>query len=577
MMHALRNSIFLFLILFSVSGVHAANITVAPSTGNYKIGDTFSANVFISNNQEPVNAVSANITFTRDTLSLTSISKSGSIVDIWAEEPTFSNTSGTISFEGGMYNPGFSGLQAKVLTLNFKVIGDGSANIKVVGGEVLSNDGNATNVIGSLGSAIYNVTTAIPEPKKTTPEAVPTVAVKNEANNTAPNITSSSYPDSTKWYSSRNAVFKWSTPSDVSSVSTLYSTNPTATPSKVYTPGINSKDFVVDNDGVFYMHVQYKNSNGWGPVSHFKFQVDSTAPTNLVATLKDGAVTSSLTPEIKITAEDAASGLDHIEFSVDSADVISVPYSPENIYNLPRSAAGKHTVKIEVTDKAGNTNSTTLDYIIKTIDPPLITDYSKNIEDARDLYIAGTAQPGQTVEVTLKDRDGKTSSETVTVGDDSVWRLDWKGKINTGVYEMRARVIDTKGNASAYTDTKVIVVEHIALIRIGVFVMNWLSVVLIVVIVLIAAVSAFAALWYSFVQFVRFKHRVRDRIKEIQDAVEENINGLKEDTEQFHSVLVKAQKKRELTKEETLMLKKFKKRLETTENEIESKLEELRK
>jgi hypothetical protein len=45
------------------------------------------------------------------------------------------------------------------------------------------------------------------------------------------------------------------------------------------------------------------------------------------------------------------------------------------------------------------------------------------------------------------------------------------------------------------------------------------------------------------------------------------------DTEEFHDILVKAERKRELTKEETAILKKFKKRLEITEKEIEKKLE----
>ncbi len=573
MMHILRNTIISIFILSIVSIADAANITVAPSSGNYKIGSVISVNVFISNNQEPVNAVSASLAFTSNTLSLTSISKSGSIIDLWAEEPTYSNNSGTVSFEGGMYNPGFSGLQGKVLTINFKVISAGLANVRLVDGSVLSNDGNATNVLGTLGSATYNITEEVVEPKPT-PNTEP---VKTETNNLLPNIVSTSYPDSSKWYSTKNAVFKWSIPSGVTSVSTLYGTNPTATPSKVYTPAINSKDFAVDNDGVFYMHVQFKNGNGWGPTSHFRFQVDSTAPDSLVAVLTDGATTYSQTPEITVVANDNMSGLDQITFSIDGGNEVNLPYNANNKYNLPRSSPGKHIVTIYVTDKADNRAQTTLDYTIKTIDTPIITDYSKNIENSRDLYAAGTTYANYKIEVTLKNREGKTFTEETTADADGVWRLDWKGDIDTGVYELKAKAVDEKGNASAYTDTKVVVVEHIALVRIGMFAMNWLSVVLIIVIVLIAAISAFATLWYSFIQFVRFKRRVRDRIQEIQDAVEENINGLKEDTDEFHSILVKAQKKRELTKEETLMLKKFKKRLETTENDIESKLDELRK
>jgi predicted nucleic acid-binding protein len=54
-----------------------------------------------------------------------------------------------------------------------------------------------------------------------------------------------------------------------------------------------------------------------------------------------------------------------------------------------------------------------------------------------------------------------------------------------------------------------------------------------------------------------------------------NVLALRRDTEEFHNLLVKAEKKRELTKEESSILKKFKKRLDVTEKEIEKKLEQI--
>jgi hypothetical protein len=53
------------------------------------------------------------------------------------------------------------------------------------------------------------------------------------------------------------------------------------------------------------------------------------------------------------------------------------------------------------------------------------------------------------------------------------------------------------------------------------------------------------------------------------------VKALRRDTEEFHDILVKAERKRELTKEEQMILKKFKKRLEITEKEIENKLEQM--
>jgi transcription initiation factor TFIIIB Brf1 subunit/transcription initiation factor TFIIB len=83
-----------------------------------------------------------------------------------------------------------------------------------------------------------------------------------------------------------------------------------------------------------------------------------------------------------------------------------------------------------------------------------------------------------------------------------------------------------------------------------------------------------ATLWYSFVQFNRFRRRVKRNLKEAENTLRVNVSALRRDIEEFHDVLVKAERKRELTKEEQAILKKFKKRLEITEKEIEKKLEQ---
>jgi hypothetical protein len=141
-----------------------------------------------------------------------------------------------------------------------------------------------------------------------------------------------------------------------------------------------------------------------------------------------------------------------------------------------------------------------------------------------------------------------------------------------GVYEMRARVIDTKGATSEYTESKVVVVESMALIRVGMFIMNWLSVVLIGI---IAVMAIAGTLWYSFLQFTRFRKKVKRTMLEAENTLKVNVAALRRDVEEFHTILVKAEKKRDLTKEEQTILKKFKKRLDITEKEINKKLEQM--
>jgi uncharacterized protein (DUF58 family) len=155
--------------------------------------------------------------------------------------------------------------------------------------------------------------------------------------------------------------------------------------------------------------------------------------------------------------------------------------------------------------------------------------------------------------------------------DAGVFTLLWDKSLASGVYEMKARVLDGRGSVSEYTDTRVIIVERMVLVRFGIFVMNWLSVALIVI---VAALTISATLWYSFLQFARFRRKVKRRLAEVENTLRVNVQALRRDTEEFHDILVKAERKRELTKEEQMILKKFKKRLEITEKEIEKKLEQ---
>lgn len=573
----LRRNFFLGIIsalLFStVSTALAANIVLSPANVSTKVGKTFSVDVLVNNNKDPINAVSGLITFPSDVLSVSSVSKAGSFITLWAEEPTFSNTAGTVNFEGVALNPGFSGQTGKVVTITFKPKQAGNINILVKSGSVLANDGNATNVLGTTAGAFIIIDegdTAVE--KSVTPEKIVESKPNPAVTGSVPVITSVSYPDSTKWYASREASFEWAVPSNVVAVKTLYSEKENATPSKVFDPAISNRSFTADSDGVMYMHVQFKNGKDWGTVSHYKFQIDTEGPESLTASFPDGAVTTNQTPSVSVLTSDKLSGVDHLTMSIDGGEQVKLPLDPSNLYRLPKQISGKHSVSIGSVDAAGNVSTVTLEYTIQAIAIPIITEYTKKVDFDNQLKVSGTTYPQTIVEISLTDRDGDTQSETSTSNETGVFRLAWSKKLDTDVYEMRVRVVDAKGAVSDYSNSKVVIVEHIALVRLGIFVMNWLSVLLVIIIAGVCVVGTF---WYSIVQFSRFRRKVHRTITEVESTLKTNVGALRRDTEEFHTLLVKAEKKRELTKEEQAILKKFKKRLEITEKEIDRKLEQI--
>ena len=133
-------------LLFSIK-VYAANLSINPISQNVNVGDTVSVSIIVSTSNQAINAVSGVLSFPKDLLEVTSVSKTGSIINFWANDPKFSNSEGTVNFEGVIMSPGYVGSNGRVLKINFKVKSTGQANIQFDTASILANDGNGTDII----------------------------------------------------------------------------------------------------------------------------------------------------------------------------------------------------------------------------------------------------------------------------------------------------------------------------------------------------------------------------------------------------------------------------------------------
>src|SRR3989338_1928237 len=180
------NILFLLsLILFGISAsqnAQAATSYFSPSSGNFTIGNVFTVTVLVNTEGVAINNAEAVINFPKDLLELISVTKSGSIFSLWVEEPTFSNSAGTLSFNGGVPTPGFKGTAGKIISTTFRVKKAGSASLVFSSAAVRANDGYGTNVFSSGAQAQFNliseerppVPTLTPAP---TEEAPPVVSI----------------------------------------------------------------------------------------------------------------------------------------------------------------------------------------------------------------------------------------------------------------------------------------------------------------------------------------------------------------------------------------------------------------
>jgi len=211
----------------------------------------------------------------------------------------------------------------------------------------LANDGQGTNILSSLGKANFSISPATRAPSEpTTPETQPVtqgIVIK-----------SSTHPDSEKWYSNNNPVFNWELPDIVDAVSYLITDRPASNPGKVPDGMVSEAKFQGVADGINYFHLRFKESGTWGPVSHFKFQIDTQAPKEFQISRADSDP-SNLEPEIVFETSDDLSGIDHYEIKIDNKDWTKIDKSlAGKAYKVSNLSYGDHRVFIKAVDMAGN-------------------------------------------------------------------------------------------------------------------------------------------------------------------------------------------------------------------------------
>src|SRR3989344_2051660 len=182
---------FALFILAPISA-HAAALNFSPPSGSYIVGSTFSVNITVESADQAMNAASGIVSFPWDKLEVISTSKQGSIFSLWPAEPSFSNSQGTVSFEGIVLNPGYTGASGKILAITFRTRNAGQANLSFSSGSVLANDGTGTNILNGMRVAVFTIANA----GETPPAPQSEVSV---ASGIPFNIMSPTHPDKTGW------------------------------------------------------------------------------------------------------------------------------------------------------------------------------------------------------------------------------------------------------------------------------------------------------------------------------------------------------------------------------------------
>jgi len=152
----------LSLVIFLTAGyVDAARVFFEPQPAIYKVGDSFTLSLILDTEAQSINAVEISISVPK-LLKIKNISKSGSVIQLWVSEPSFSGE--VINLTGGI--PGGTTISKGIIVkITFEAAAIGSGNIAFMSNSsVLLNDGQGTKLnLEMTGGPVFNV---IPRPKE---------------------------------------------------------------------------------------------------------------------------------------------------------------------------------------------------------------------------------------------------------------------------------------------------------------------------------------------------------------------------------------------------------------------------
>ena len=346
----------LLIVLFLVPrATSAAELLFAPTTGTFAADTEFSIKVNIDPKKTGVNASDGKITFDADKLSVSSISKEGSVFSLWTADPSFSNSAGTISFSGG--TPTAFTNSGTILVIKFKAKKVGSALMSFGSSTILAADGKGTDVFEKGGVATFEIGSSTPvAPVEAASQPAAEGSSSDGVSPIAPVIVSNTHSKSDAWYATTSANFSWTPTADVTEIRTLFTDKENPLPAALQSQKLAlTQKIVASKEGVWFFYVQYKNDFGWGELANKKVQIDTTPPGEFDVVLRADAADTAA-PKFAFLSEDALSGTDRYEIIFASSSVATIKAAEivSGTTLVPPQPGGSTEVTVKAYDKAGN-------------------------------------------------------------------------------------------------------------------------------------------------------------------------------------------------------------------------------
>lgn len=492
--------------LAAASRVSAADFKVFPSSGTFGTEKVFSVDLKINTFGEPINAAQVKLQFDPKVLEVKSVSKENSVFNFWLKEPAFSNDTGTIEFIGGTPS-GISGSSLHVVSVIFSAKAVGASDLVFINASITASDGSGANVSGNATGASFNVSssgggvvpgatvTSPPEPVPV-PTQIKRTPVAASGLPATPDIKVQLYPNPDGWHNLvSHFTASWRLSSDVADVATALNQNPNfEIPNK--SEGLfDGKVFpALNRDGVYYLHVRFKNNVGWGPTAHYRIAIDTQPPLAFNVEVPTGVKSDNPSPKLVFNTGDALSGLGSFTITLEGEDPIVQESGTASEYVLKPHPPGTYMIRVIASDKAGNSVESRAQVEIVPLDTPKINSATKRVIIGSDdrFTIKGTAIADASVIVRIEDKNKflVLQNEALTTKDGE-WEFRLDRELRRGDYLVFVQAKDARGALSLPTEpVKVSFAEKPV---ISLFV---LDITLRGLVILLVVIGVSAALWF---------------------------------------------------------------------------------
>jgi hypothetical protein len=346
---ALVLSVFLLEANLFVPAAHAASFSLLPAVKTIAVGQIFAVDLAVNASDQAMNAASANIIFPADRLRVLSISRANSVITLWVQNPAFSNSQngGTISLQGIVVNPGFSGSDGNIVQIVFQAVAPGSATVSFDSGAILANDGKGTNIDTGMTGGTYTIVNA---------PAGALVAGRGPIGGIA--VTSVPATNDQSWYALQNIQFNWNVPVGSAGVWYSFATSSIVAPPANARPRANQNayyDLSSLPDGIWYFSIFSEENGIWLPAVVKILRLDRQPPLPFTITRLDRDPADPQ-PVFLWSTSDPVSGVSQYQVKIGDGNWFDADTIQQGSnYVLPRQSPGNdRLLAVRAIDAAGN-------------------------------------------------------------------------------------------------------------------------------------------------------------------------------------------------------------------------------